>query len=73
MLFTSILYLLRRSGYFAHFSTRMIAVFYLLNIAACGIERGGIRFILTRMRKQGFNQKDIDKIAFGNARKFFRF
>lgn len=29
MLFTSVLYLLRRSGYFAHFSTRMIAVFYL--------------------------------------------
>ncbi|MDY6304508.1 MAG: undecaprenyl-phosphate glucose phosphotransferase [Oribacterium sp.] len=71
MLFTSILYLLRRSGYFAHFSTRMIAVFYLLNIAACGIERGGIRFILTRMRKQGFNQKHIVLVGFSDVSDMF--
>ena len=28
---------------------------------------------IRELKKQGFNQKDIDKIAFGNARKFFRF
>ncbi len=51
---TSLLFAGRKSGYFGHFSTRMIAVFFLANVLLLTIERFGIRFILTRLRKRGF-------------------
>lgn len=67
MLFASVLFAFRRSGYFANFSTRMITAFCIINIIATTVERFGIRFILTRMRRNGFNQKHIMLVGFSDV------
>ena len=61
---TSLLFAGRKSGYFGHFSTRMLAAFFLANVLLLTVERFGIRFILSRMRKKGFNQKHIILVGF---------
>lgn len=71
MLFTTILFGLRRSGYFAHFSTRMIAMFFFQNVLLTTIERWGIRFILSKLRKNGFNQKHIMLVGFSDVSDLF--
>lgn len=67
MIFTSLLFALRKSGYFAHFSTRMLALFFVLNILFMVLERGGIRFVLSRMRRKGFNQKHVVLVGFSEV------
>ena len=57
MLLTSILFAFRRSGYFGNFSTRMLVAFSIIDITLTTIERFGIRYILSRLRRKGFNQK----------------
>ncbi len=64
---TSVLFVGRKSGYFGHFSTRMLLTFFLLNVALLTVERFGIRFILSRMRKKGFNQKHIILVGFSDV------
>ena len=67
MVFTTILFAFRRSGYFANFSTKMIAAFCVINVIATTVERFGIRFILTRLRRKGFNQKHIILVGFSDV------
>ena len=67
MIFASILFAFRRSGYFANFSTRMITAFCVIDIIATTVERFGIRFILTRLRRKGFNQKHIMLVGFSDV------
>lgn len=71
MIFTTILYGLRRSGYFAHFSTRMIAMFFFQNVLLTTLERWGIRYILSKLRKKGFNQKHIMLVGFSDVSDLF--
>ena len=71
MLFTTLLYGLRRSGYFAHFSTRMIAMFFFQNVLLTTLERWGIRYILSKLRKKGFNQKHIMLVGFSDVSDLF--
>ena len=59
MLLTSILFAFRRSGYFGNFSTRMLVAFSIIDITLTTIERFGIRYILSRLRRKGFNQKHV--------------
>ena len=67
MLLTSILYAFRRSGYFGNFSTRMLVAFSIIDITLTTIERFGIRYILSRLRRKGFNQKHVMLVGFSDA------
>ena len=67
MLLTSILFAFRRSGYFGNFSTRMLVSFSIIDITLTTIERFGIRYILSRLRRKGFNQKHVMLVGFSDA------
>lgn len=67
MLLTSVLFAFRRSGYFGNFSTRMLVAFSVIDITLTTIERFGIRFILSRLRRKGFNQKHVMLVGFSDA------
>lgn len=67
MLLTSILFAFRRSGYFGNFSTRMLVAFSITDITLTTIERFGIRYILSRLRRKGFNQKHVMLVGFSDA------
>lgn len=67
MLLTSILFAFRRSGYFGNFSTRMLIAFSIIDITLTTIERFGIRYILSRLRRKGFNQKHVMLVGFSDA------
>lgn len=67
MLLTSILFAFRRSGYFGNFSTRMLVAFSVIDITLTTIERFGIRYILSRLRRKGFNQKHVMLVGFSDA------
>ena len=67
MLLTSILFAFRRSGYFGNFSTRMLVAFSIIDITLTTIERLGIRYILSRLRRKGFNQKHVMLVGFSDA------
>lgn len=67
MLLTSILFAFRRSGYFGNFSTRMLVAFSIIDIALTTVERFGIRYILSRLRRKGFNQKHVMLVGFSDA------
>ena len=67
MLLTSILFAFRRSGYFGNFSTRMLVAFSIIDITLTTIERFGIRYILSRLRRKGYNQKHVMLVGFSDA------
>ena len=67
MLLTSILFAFRRSGYFGNFSTRMLVALSIIDITLTTIERFGIRYILSRLRRKGFNQKHVMLVGFSDA------
>lgn len=64
---TSVLFAFRRSGYFAHFSTRMLYMFFATNTLALTLERFSIRYLLSDLRKRGFNQKHIILVGFSDV------
>jgi len=55
MTFILILYLIRQE----HFSRQMLIIFYCVNIFLEILSRYTIRYVLQKLRKQGFNQKHI--------------
>ena len=67
MLLTSILFAFRRSGYFGNFSTRMLVAFSSIDITLTPIDRFGLRYILSRLRRKGFNQKHVMLVGFSDA------
>lgn len=67
LLITSVLFIFRKSGYFDNFSTRMIAAFAVFNTLLITLERFGIRFILSKLRRKGFNQKHIILVGFSDV------
>ncbi|MGP1589678.1 MAG: undecaprenyl-phosphate glucose phosphotransferase [Oribacterium sp.] len=67
LLITSVLFIFRKSGYFSNFSTRMIAAFAVFNTVLLTVERFGIRFILSNLRRRGFNQKHIILVGFSDV------
>lgn len=67
LLITSVLFVFRKSGYFGHFSTRMIAVFAVANVILTAGERWAIRAFLADLRKRGFNQKHIILVGFSDV------
>lgn len=71
MAITLVLFVGRKSGYFSNFSTRVIALFFFLDILATTAERNLIRAILSDMRKKGFNQKHILLVGFSEVSSCF--
>lgn len=71
MVITFVLYAGRRSGYFGNFSTRVMVLFFFINIASITLERNFIRMILGHMRARGFNQKHILLVGFSEVAESF--
>lgn len=66
-LFGTILYLGRKNPYLREFSARLMAGFFLTNIAAETLERNLIRTVLRTMRAKGYNQKHIILVGYSRA------
>jgi len=64
LLSASILFAFRKSGYFEHYSTRMLGFFYVFSIFFTTAERYFLRKVLSALRKNGFNQKHIILVGF---------
>ena len=64
LLSASILFAFRKSGYFEHYSTRMLGFFYIFSICITTVERYALRRTLSSLRKRGFNQKHIILVGF---------
>ena len=67
LLFTLVLYLGSKNMVLYHFSRRLVVVFYLTCVVWMTIERNVIRGFLRRMRRLGFNQKNILLVGYGEA------
>ena len=67
LLSASILFAFRKSGYFEHYSTRMLVFFYILSVCITTVERYLLRKILSTLRKKGFNQKHIILVGFSSV------
>ena len=64
LLSATILFAFRKSGYFEHYSTRMLGFFYIFSIFFTSAERYFLRKILSLLRKNGFNQKHIILVGY---------
>lgn len=67
LLFTMVLYLGRKNPYLYHFSIKLVAAFFVTNIAAETLERNFIRIVLRSIRYRGFNQKHVLLIGYSRA------
>ena len=66
---TLILYLGSKNPYIYNFSRRLVLVFYGFSIILVTVERNVIRQIMRRIRKRGFNQRQVLLIGFSDAAK----
>ncbi|MDO4267733.1 MAG: undecaprenyl-phosphate glucose phosphotransferase [Eubacteriales bacterium] len=66
-IFGMVLYLGRSNPYLYHFSVRIVAGFFLINIVAEEAERLLIRQTLRSMRSKGYNQKHILLVGYSRA------
>lgn len=71
LLFTLILFLIKKNPFFYYFSTRMVFYFFAINILMETIERNLIRYVLHSMRSKGYNQKHILLIGYSRAAEGF--
>lgn len=67
LLFGLVLYLGRKNAYLQHFSSRLVAAFFFVNIIAETIERNIIRSTLRSFRSKGFNQKHVLLIGYSRT------
>ncbi len=65
--FTLVLYLGSKNPYIYHFSRRLTAVFYFFSVILTTIERNCIRITLRRLRKKGYNRRQILLVGFSDA------
>lgn len=71
LLFTLILFLVKRNPYFREFSTRVVFYFFAVNVLLETGERNLIRRILRSMRMKGYNQKHILLLGYSRAAEGF--
>lgn len=62
-----ILYLGRKNPYLEHFSSRLLGIFFLANIAIGTLERIAVRRALRSIRSSGYNQKHILLVGYSRA------
>ena len=66
---TLILYLGSKNPYIYNFSRRLVLLFYGFSIVLVTAERYAVRQILRKVRKQGFNQRQVLLIGYSDAAK----
>ncbi|WP_349946290.1 undecaprenyl-phosphate glucose phosphotransferase [Lacrimispora sp. BS-2] len=71
LLFTLILFLVKKNPYFREFSTRMVFYFCVINIVLESVVRNLLRTVLRSMRSKGYNQKHILLIGYSRAAEGF--
>lgn len=71
LLFTMLLFLVKKNPYFKEYSTRMVFYFCAFNIVLETVERNVIRSTLHSMRSRGYNQKHILLIGYSRAAEGF--
>ena len=71
LLFTLILFLVKRNPYFREFSTRVVFYFFAVNVLLETGERNLIRRVLRSMRMKGYNQKHILLLGYSRAAEGF--
>ena len=67
LLSASLFFAFRKSGYFEHFSTKVLLFHFLGNIFLSTLERFVLRRFLATLRKKGFNQKHIMLVGFSSV------
>lgn len=65
--FAAYLFVMWRLGRLPYFGIRIIVFFIGADIVLLTIKRFGVRFTLSRMREEGFNQKHIILVGFSNV------
>ena len=69
LIFTLVLYLGAKNPYIYHFSRRLTIVFYVFGIFFTALERNCIRLTLRRLRKKGYNRRQVLLVGFSDAAK----
>lgn len=69
LIFTLVLYLGAKNPYVYHFSRRLTIVFYVFGIFFTAFERNCIRLTLRRLRKKGYNRRQVLLVGFSDAAK----
>ncbi len=63
LIFTFVLYLFRKNANLIHFSSRMLAIFFVLDVLLVGFER----IVFRKIRKNGHYQKHIVLVGYSDA------
>lgn len=71
LMFGLVLYLGRKEPHLFNFSQRLMVYFYVLNIFLMTAERNAIRYILRKMRANGYNQKHVLLVGYSDAAEGF--
>ena len=69
LMFTLVLYLGSKNPFIYHFSRRLTIVFYVFSIFFTTLERNCIRLTLRRLRKKGYNRRQVLLVGFSDAAK----
>ena len=69
LIFTLVLYLGAKNPYIFHFSRRLTIVFYAFSVIFTTFERNCIRLTLRRLRKKGYNRRQVLLVGFSDAAK----
>ena len=69
LIFTLVLYLGAKNPFIYHFSRRLTIVFYAFSVVFTTFERNCIRLTLRRLRKKGYNRRQVLLVGFSDAAK----
>ena len=69
LIFTLVLYLGSKNPFIYHFSRRLTIVFYAFSVVFTTFERNCIRLTLRRLRKKGYNRRQVLLVGFSDAAK----
>ena len=69
LIFTLVLYLGSKNPFIYHFSRRLTIVFYVFSVIFTTFERNCIRLTLRRLRKKGYNRRQVLLVGFSDAAK----
>ena len=71
LMFTMVLFSVRKDPFWYNFSIRMVAAFAVINIMLETVERNSIRIVLRSIRSKGYNQKHILLVGYSRAAESF--
>ena len=71
LIVTLVLYLGSKNPFIYHFSRRLTIVFYVFSVIFTTFERNCIRLTLRRLRKKGYNRRQVLLVGFSDAAKAY--